>query len=475
MKTVARVLFAFVFVISLIGTTAQVGKGSPFSANNQQSVATIFSPPLGFRNGIHYSPRFTHDNSGNLIENTDYGIQNPDLNQFSACFGTAWNNLYHAGQDLYRSSGQSTSGDEVTAIADGIVTSVNTPPFVNYPGAAIIIRHPLPSGLYAFSVYVHLENVSSLLTQNASVIRGQRLGTVIYQPYDGNYPQYHPAPLNDDSHLHFEMRLFPSAANIYTDHPACNLGDAPGRGYTFPQLPDNFPTPQTGYRNPRAYVPERIFLPIIMNNFYSCSTGAELLANGGFESGHISWVESNYQIIFDTSNTTISPQTGSWISWLGGRNYANDTIYQQVPIAQSLSSANLSYYVWMGTDETSGTYDKFYVMLRNSSGGLIQQLDYLDNSYSNRGIWVQRSLSLPDLTPWRGQNIRISFEATTDGTYITNFFLDDVSLAMVCGGTYRMSSGVRETLPGNNALKIGVTGIQQTKPVSPTPTSLPYP
>jgi hypothetical protein len=109
MKTVARVLFAFVFVISLIGTTAQVGKGSPFSANNQQSVATIFSPPLGFRNGIRYSPRFTHDNSGNLIENTDYGIQNPDLNLFSACFGTAWSNLYHAGHPKKQSHGNSTN------------------------------------------------------------------------------------------------------------------------------------------------------------------------------------------------------------------------------------------------------------------------------------------------------------------------------------------------------------------------------
>ena len=119
MKTVVRVLFAFVIVFSLLGITAQIGKGSSLSANYQQSIATIFSPPLGFRNGIRYSPRFTRDNNGNLIENTDYGIKNPDLSHFSNCFNNPMSNLYHAGQDLYRSNGESTFGDEVTAVAGG--------------------------------------------------------------------------------------------------------------------------------------------------------------------------------------------------------------------------------------------------------------------------------------------------------------------------------------------------------------------
>lgn len=313
MKALVRAIFALIIAASLFGSKAQKAGAS---VNFQQPIVTIFSPPLGFRDGIRYAPRFTRDNSGNLIENTDYGITNPDLSHFSNCFGTNMSNLYHAGQDLYRADRQSTSGAEVTAVADGIVSDYSVSG--NYPGKAIVIKHLLPGGLYVYSVYMHLENIA--ITQGQSVTRGQRLGTVIFQPYDGNFPQYHPDPLNDDSHIHFEMRLFASAANIYADHPSCNLGDAPGRGYTFPQLPDTFPTPETGYRNPRTYIKEQIFLPCIMNKYYVCSPGAQLLSNGGFENGHAAWVEVGLNIITNTSDPylTITPHAGTWLSWMGG-------------------------------------------------------------------------------------------------------------------------------------------------------------
>ncbi len=470
MNTVSRVIFVLIITASLVGSKVQIAGAS---VNLQQPVVTLFSSPLGFRDGIQYAPRFTRDNNGNLIENTDYGITNPDLSHFSPCFSTNMSNLYHAGQDLYRADGQSTAGAEVTAVADGIVSDYS--PSGNYPGKAIVIKHFLTGGKYVYSVYMHLENIA--ITQGQSVTRGQRLGTIIFQPYDGNFPEYHPVPLNDDSHIHFEMRLFASAANIYTDHPSCNLGDAPGRGYTFPQLPDTFPTLETGYRNPRVYITQRIFLPCIMNNYYACSPGVELLSNGGFEDGHSDWVEIGFNIITNTDDPylTITPHAGTWLSWLGGRNSANDTVYQQFSIADSLTSGNLSYYLWMGTDETSGSYDKLLVMLRNSSGGLIQQLDYVDNSYSIRRQWVQRSLFLPDLTPWKGQNLRISFEASTNGSLVTNFYIDDVSLAMACGSNYQAFYGVKETIAGQPVQSNLTTGSQPVKPLNPPPTIPAYP
>lgn len=161
----------------------------------------------------------------------------------------------------------------------------------------------------------------------------------------------------------------------------------------------------------------------------------------------------------------------------GGRNNASDTLYQQFPVAQSLTSGYLSYYVWMGTDEASGSYDKLLVMLRNSSGSLIQQLDYIDNSYAIRRQWVQRSLFLPDLTPWNGQDLRISFEASTDSSLVTNFYIDDASLTMACGSSFQAPSGVTETIavPSQSVLSNLTTESQPTKPLNPTPTIAPYP
>jgi hypothetical protein len=63
------------------------------------------------------------------------------------------------------------------------------------------------------------------------------------QAYTGRHPSIHPS--GDDSPLHFELRRFYSARDIYHAHPACN-GLIPGRGYTYPELPDDFPAPGAG-------------------------------------------------------------------------------------------------------------------------------------------------------------------------------------------------------------------------------------
>jgi murein DD-endopeptidase MepM/ murein hydrolase activator NlpD len=469
MNTITRAIFTLIIAVSLMGASDQIAEGSN---QFQQPIASVFSPPLGFNNGVRYSPRFTKDNSGNLIENTDYGITNPDLSHFSNCFGTNMSNLYHAGQDLYRFDGQSTAGAEVTAVADGVVSDYSSSG--NYPGRAIVIKHLLSSGQYVYSVYMHLENIA--ITQGQSVIRGQRLGTVIFQPYDGNFPQYHPAPLNDDSHIHFEMRLFPSAANIYTDHPACNLGDAPGRGYTLPQLPDNFPTPATGYRNPRTYIKERLYLPCILKQEPTCISGQQLLANGGFESGTAGWVElrePGYAIITNYLLPTTA-YSGSWVAWFGGRINSNERIYQEFSVASGMTNANLSFYIWMGTDETtSGAYDKLYVRLRDSSDNLIQQLDYIDNNFTEH-VWLYRSTSLPDLSSRSGQTLRLSFEGTNDGSLITHFLVDNTSLTAVCSGSYAPQSSQPLALPTNPPQRIS-GGAEPTRPPAPTPTLPPYP
>jgi hypothetical protein len=214
-------------------------------------VAEVFSPPLGYRDGLSYAPRMTYVN-GKLIQNTDYGIMNPEL-VGTTCFGVAWHEIYHAGEDLYREGSESTEGAEVTAVADGRVVYAN--PFTNYPGLVVIIEHRLPSEEKIYSVYSHLDDNSLAVTAGDLVTRGQRLGTVLYMRYTGRYPEDNPSG-EDDSHLHFEMRYFYDARNIYTSYPACN-GGTPGRGYTYPEHPDDFPTPDAGYTDPSTFIEER--------------------------------------------------------------------------------------------------------------------------------------------------------------------------------------------------------------------------
>lgn len=83
-------------------------------------------------------------------------------------------------------------------------------------------------------------------------MRGQRLGTVLDQ--------------SDNSHLHWEIRYFADGNNIYPNYPNCNGASAPGRGYTYPEHPDNFPSSTAGYTDPFTFVTNHagVFLPHLM-------------------------------------------------------------------------------------------------------------------------------------------------------------------------------------------------------------------
>jgi murein DD-endopeptidase MepM/ murein hydrolase activator NlpD len=193
---------------------------------------------------VSYGPRVTRE-GGKTIEDTNYDVQNPDL-KGGTCFGIAWEKLWHSGQDLYRSDGKSTAGAEVTAIADGKVVYTN--PDINYPGLVVILEHSSGDATL-YSVYAHLDDNSLEVQEGDQVVQGQRLGTVLKQRYTGRFPALHPS--GDDSHLHFEMRRFLSARNIYAAAPACN-GLVAGRGYTYPAHPDAFPAKDNAYVDPDA-------------------------------------------------------------------------------------------------------------------------------------------------------------------------------------------------------------------------------
>jgi len=245
--------FAFVGILclSLLLPSSPSVASAETAAEEPLPMAEVFSPPLGYRDSLSYAPRITYVD-GKLIQNTDYGIMNPEL-VGTTCFDIAWHKIYHAGEDLYREDTESTAGAEVTAVADGRVVYAN--PFTNYPGLVVIIEHRLPSEEKIYSVYSHLDDNSLAVTADEVVNRGQRLGTVLHMRYTGRYPE-HNLSGEDDSHLHFEMRYFYDARNIYASYPACN-GSTPGRGYTYPEHPDHFPIPDAGYTDPSTFIEER--------------------------------------------------------------------------------------------------------------------------------------------------------------------------------------------------------------------------
>jgi hypothetical protein len=148
------------------------------------------------------------------------------------------------------------------------------------------------------------------------------------------------------------------------------------------------------------------------------------MLNTGFESGAASWTASSGVI---TSDASQAAHAGVWKAWLNGYGAAHtDTVYQQVAIPSTVTSATLKFWLKIVSAETTTTnaYDTLKVQVRNTSGAVLGTLATYSNL--NKGtVYVERSF---DLSAYKGQTVRIYFEGVEGSTVATSFVIDDVTL-----------------------------------------------
>ena len=152
--------------------------------------------------------------------------------------------------------------------------------------------------------------------------------------------------------------------------------------------------------------------------------GGQLLLNPGFESGNVSWTTTSGVI---DSSTGQPARTGSWKAWLCGYGSTHtDYAYQQVTIPSTAASATLSFYIRITSSETTTSiaYDTMSAQILNSSGGVLSTLATYSNLNKNSS-YVLKSF---DVTAYRGQTIRVRFNATEDSSLQTSFVVDDTAL-----------------------------------------------
>jgi len=211
-----------------------------------------------------------------------------------------------------------------------------------------------------YSLYGHIDDNTfpENLSEGQEVSRGEHLGNVMSNMWTGRNTGYH-----DDSHLHFEIRTFADGSNIYSNYPECN-GAFTGRGYTYPEHPNDFPSQDEHYVDPLAYIrewnPSLLFMPFFIKQTENCVDGKSLIKNNGFEQGHAFWSELGTTIIYEKSQVSFPkpPLSGNWAAWFGGNINVNDTLYQEFFIPPGTTMASLSYYFWMITEEnTTGAVD----------------------------------------------------------------------------------------------------------------------
>jgi len=165
------------------------------------------------------------------------------------------------------------------------------------------------------------------------------------------------------------------------------------------------------------------FLPLVLNNYCSPHYG-QLITNGYFDTGDATgWTTSRT----NGPEPIAHPYGGTdYGAWMGRYNSNQDRMYQLVCPAAPADYATFSFRWWMSTEETSTTadYDLLYVRIRDVNGNLLQTLKTVTNRSPEGDPWHDEFF---DLQAYAGQTIRVSFEAATDVSLRTNFWVDWVS------------------------------------------------
>ncbi|WP_412539625.1 M4 family metallopeptidase [Longispora sp. K20-0274] len=148
----------------------------------------------------------------------------------------------------------------------------------------------------------------------------------------------------------------------------------------------------------------------------SC-TAAQVVANGGFESGAASWTASSGVIDNGTSQPA---HAGSYKAWLDGYGSAHtDTLTQSVTVPSGCSTYTLSFYLHIDTAESGSTaYDKLTVKAGTTTLA----------TYSNVNAASGYVLKSFNLSAFAGQTVTLSFTGVEDSSLKTSFVIDDVAL-----------------------------------------------
>ncbi|MFB7243469.1 M1 family aminopeptidase [Streptomyces populi] len=148
-------------------------------------------------------------------------------------------------------------------------------------------------------------------------------------------------------------------------------------------------------------------------------TPAQVVTNGGFESGTSPWTQSSTTVI--TSRAGQSAHGGTSFAWLDGTGGTHtDTLSQSVTIPSGCSSASLTFWLHIDTTETTSStaYDKLTAKIGSTTLATYSNLNKASG-------YAQKTF---DVSAFAGQTVTLAFTGTEDSSLQTSFVLDDIAL-----------------------------------------------
>ncbi|MBI4421458.1 MAG: choice-of-anchor J domain-containing protein [Gemmatimonadetes bacterium] len=158
-----------------------------------------------------------------------------------------------------------------------------------------------------------------------------------------------------------------------------------------------------------------------------------LMSNGTFTAGSTPWVASGNAIISTSGGAYMFAPGYALLgvnATLDSVDNASGTMYQDVTIPSTASSATLTFWYNITSDEDLGTpFDFLTVRVLNTSNVTLATVGQWSNEdqVANAGYpnYTQKTFSL---TPYIGTTVRIHFQMTSDGSFPTVFRIDNVNV-----------------------------------------------
>lgn len=169
--------------------------------------------------------------------------------------------------------------------------------------------------------------------------------------------------------------------------------------------------PHTPALTRRAWLPVLHVSPVVTSG----------LPNGHFENGPTLWSTSSAQgLNLIVPNPTlqaagVNAHGGTWAAWLGGAHAETGTLQQTITVPPD--APLLHYWHWVKSAETGCYYDIVSVWVNSS---VVESYGLCGDS----GGWVPYWI---DLSAYRGSNVTLRFQVTTDTSLTSSVFIDDLT------------------------------------------------
>lgn len=194
------------------------------------------------------------------------------------------------------------------------------------------------------------------------------------------------------------------------------------------------PTPQDARRDGRLSIDAPAIVDAPPD---ACVPGQrQLLTNASFDLTPVGngWTQTpaNATIpIIAPPPTGVTAASAPNIAWMGGAPSAVDQLSQELVVPAGATGFTLTGKLQIATAEFGlSAFDTVVITVQNSTGATVATLKTFSNLDEN-AAFAPFTLNSP--MSFAGQTVRLNFKSSTDASFNTNFFFDDLAVNVVAG------------------------------------------